>query len=276
MNKQLIYTAGTFVIGAVTGALVLDKVWTNRFNREIDVIANDIREDYARFYAGQDGKPSLQSLIDGSGYSEKEEAKEVATVEEAASASAAREHVTYNTMYQGDSSDHPIMNLDKAQSLVDKTSAQTQPIKDALAEEGPDEDDDDDIEHHNVFEDNPMPPDYDDRKNGGTYILTTEEFMEEPKQDGYTTVGLTWFEDGDTLIDESDQSIVPAADTIGVEATKYFGWDPKSDDEHTIFVRNEKSEIDFEVTRDERSYAEVILGFDEEDVQPHRKYSEDD
>lgn len=278
MNKRtIIITAGCYILGAVTGALAVDRVWEKRFNREIDEAATKIKMDYARYYAGEDGKPTIASLGIQT-MTPEEFQQEAEKVVRSVKERVAKPPTDYTALYTGGSEEHPIMDLGAAQSLIQKTAAQSEAIKDEMGYEGIEEDEDDKLETHNVFEDNPLPPDFENRTDGGVYILTTEEFMEEPRTNGYETVSVTWFEYDNTLIDETDgkESIISIEDTITEGVLRHFGWHPKGEKD-TIFVRNEKSQIDFEVTRDERSYAEAIAGFTEEDEKrPRRKRPEDD
>lgn len=277
MNKKtIVVLASTYILGAVAGALTIDRVWTKRFERELDAESLRIKLDYARYYSGEDGKPPINNVVVNNIDAEvfKQEADKVI---KSIADRVPKEPVDYTKMYQGGTESHPIMDLSVAQRLVEQTSAQSELIQAELNNE-PEEEEGPEEVIKNVFDDNPLPPDFENRADGGVYILTTDEFMEEPKENGYTTVTCTWFEYDNTLIDETDgqESIISIEDTITEDALRHFGWNPNGDKD-TIFVRNEKSKIDFEVTLDERSYAEAIAGFTEEDEKrPRRKRPEDD
>lgn len=84
----------------------------------------------------------------------------------------------------------------------------------------------------------------------------------------FKKVDLTYFEGDDVLMDEDERIIRDIDGTIGLESLKNFGYynpDPK-----VVYVRNNRLEVDFEVMRDEGSFAEQILGVQTEDTEDHK------
>lgn len=88
------------------------------------------------------------------------------------------------------------------------------------------------------------------------YVITFDEFYEDNPE--YSKTCITYYREDDTLLDDAEGIIPNHIDIIGPEALEFFGW--KSKDPLVVHVRNEKIETDFEVTLDEGSYAETILG----------------
>lgn len=88
------------------------------------------------------------------------------------------------------------------------------------------------------------------------YIVSRDSFENEHMD--FSKNCLTYYEGDDTLCDERDDVIVAINHLIGDEALTSFG--EGSDDENIVFVRNIALSSDFEITRDDRSYVEVVLG----------------
>ena len=124
-------------------------------------------------------------------------------------------------------------------------------------------------ERKNVFE-NRSPVDDEDfdyeaelaRRNGDRpYIITHDEFYE--NETDYEQMHITYFAGDDVLVDERDQVIPDEDAAVGDDNLTRFGHGSK--DAHIVYVRNEKLETDFEITRSFGKYAEEVLGFDVDD-----------
>jgi hypothetical protein len=74
---------------------------------------------------------------------------------------------------------------------------------------------------------------------------------------------LTYFEGDDVLTDEEDQPINETDDTVGNANLLKFGHGSK--DNNIVYVRNEKLDLDFEITRSKGSYIKEVLGFIQHD-----------
>lgn len=99
-----------------------------------------------------------------------------------------------------------------------------------------------------------------DRNRNEPYVISVKEFMED--RDEYDKITITYFEDDDVLCDEREEVIPNVEATVGSNALTSFG--ELSEDSKIVYVRNERTSTDFEVVRDTRSYAEVVLGFKED------------
>lgn len=109
-----------------------------------------------------------------------------------------------------------------------------------------------------------------DRNRNEPYIISVKEYMED--RDDHDKITITYFEDDDVLCDEREEVIPNVEATVGSNALTSFG--ELSEDSKIVYVRNERTSTDFEVIRDTRSYAEVVLGFKED--KGVRKMREDD
>lgn len=84
----------------------------------------------------------------------------------------------------------------------------------------------------------------------GPYVISPDDFSCSPP--GYNAQALDYFADG-ILADDWGVEL-DLDETIGEDAVKHFG--EYIDD--IVYVRNERKEIDYEVTRDPRTYAEAV------------------
>lgn len=81
------------------------------------------------------------------------------------------------------------------------------------------------------------------------YVITQKEFVEE---DGYTKMTVIYYNDG-VLADPFDNEMV-IDDTIGREVLGHFG----EDEEDTAYARNPKLGIDYEVCKEDKTYASLM------------------
>lgn len=100
---------------------------------------------------------------------------------------------------------------------------------------------------------NPVP------RNGDTpYIISLAEFMDDDNFDKTTVV----FYEGDGVLTDENDGVVPEVnDIVGLENLTAYG--QGGNDTHTLYIRNEIIKTDFEVCREEGTYAEAIGMTDE-------------
>lgn len=104
-----------------------------------------------------------------------------------------------------------------------------------------------------------------ERDHNLPYVITFTEWQE--NDSGFEQHTLTYWE-ADNVLSDADEQIIPdVAGTVG-GALSYFG--VGSEDPDTVYVRIESSQVDIEIVRDKRSYAEVVHGIIE-DPQPPKK-----
>lgn len=95
----------------------------------------------------------------------------------------------------------------------------------------------------------------------GPYVITDDEYND--GEVGYTQVTLTYYAGDDTLSDENDSPIFEVDQTIG-DALSRFG--ENSGDENTVFVRNTRIELDFEVVRSPGKYSVEVAGLSDDSL----------
>lgn len=101
------------------------------------------------------------------------------------------------------------------------------------------------------------------------YVISYDEYFAAEKE--YDTISLTYYEEDDTLVDEKDSPISDVDKTIGDESLARFGHGSK--DNNVVYVRNDKMESDFEITRSTGSYLVEVLGLDPEPEPNSLKHS---
>ena len=112
-----------------------------------------------------------------------------------------------------------------------------------------------------------------DRSNPNRpYVITYEEFSEDHLD--FEKVSISYYEEDDTLADEREEPIPNLNDIIGDESVERFG--DRSHDPNVVYVRNERLSLDFEVTRNPRSYLEAVLGIKEEKPKVRKMRKDDD
>lgn len=82
------------------------------------------------------------------------------------------------------------------------------------------------------------------------YVISPEEF---DTLDNYGTETLTYYADG-VLTDDFDNPIEDVEAMVGVESLTHFG----EYEDDSVFVRNERHRIDYEILADERNFSEVV------------------
>lgn len=97
------------------------------------------------------------------------------------------------------------------------------------------------------------------------YIISFDEYFEGEKD--YEQASMTYFEGDDTLCDDKDAAVPDVAEIIGEDCLIRFGHG--SNDPNIVYVRNDRIEIDFAITRSGGKYTVEVLGFDDEDEIKH-------
>lgn len=80
------------------------------------------------------------------------------------------------------------------------------------------------------------------------YVIAPEEFGE----CDYATISLTYYADG-IVANEKNKPIRNVDELIGEESLDHFG----EYEEDSVFVRNDKLRIDYEILKDYREYSEI-------------------
>lgn len=85
------------------------------------------------------------------------------------------------------------------------------------------------------------------------YVISPSEYGE---LDGYETVSLTYFKDGVLTTDYDDEEVDYVDDVVGLDSLEHFG--EYDSDPDTVFVRNDRLKVDYEIMRDNRNYSDVV------------------
>jgi hypothetical protein len=101
------------------------------------------------------------------------------------------------------------------------------------------------------------------------YLITHDEYFAAEKE--YDTQSLTYYDADDTLADEKDQPIREIDQVIGEENLVRFG--VASQDPNIVYVRNDRLETDYEISRSGGSYLEEVLGIEEDDTAGELRHS---
>lgn len=88
------------------------------------------------------------------------------------------------------------------------------------------------------------------------YIITHDEFFENELD--YEQSSLTYYEEDDTLINERDEPQREIDKLIGEDHLVRFGHGSK--DKNIVYVRNDRLQLDFEITKSSGSYVKEVLG----------------
>lgn len=103
------------------------------------------------------------------------------------------------------------------------------------------------------------------RSEAYPYLLREDEFMH--NEHDWDQQSLTYYEKDGVLVDERDNPIDESDTVVGDGNLMRFGHGTK--DPNTVYIRNERLELEFEISRSKRSYSEDVLGFT-----PELKHSE--
>lgn len=90
------------------------------------------------------------------------------------------------------------------------------------------------------------------RSDSKPYVIRPEE-VGEKEDEGYTFVSLTYYADG-VVTDDDDEVMEDLSDTIGEESLQHFG----EYEEDSVYVRNDRLKIDYEILMDQRTYEEIL------------------
>jgi len=96
------------------------------------------------------------------------------------------------------------------------------------------------------------------------FIMHAHEYMQSECSHQIT---ITYFEGDDVLVDESDEVISKKDEVVGMDNLERFGFG--SGDPNTLYVRNPKLDIEYEILRHRGHYAKEILGLEEDPSLEH-------
>lgn len=103
------------------------------------------------------------------------------------------------------------------------------------------------------------------------YTITHDEFNE--NEDDRPQHNLTYYNGDDVLVDDQDMPIPDIEEMVGSENLTKFGYG--SNNRNVVYVRNEKSNIDFEITLSEGKFGDEVAGL-KHSAPPLRRFREGD
>lgn len=112
-----------------------------------------------------------------------------------------------------------------------------------------------------------------DRSPEYPYVIHKDEFEE---KENYTSETLSYFEGDDVLSDGTD-AVIPTDQRdalVGEENLQKFGLG--SGDPNIVYIRNDGRDVDYEIVRSSRTYAEEVHGFQHSDEPRRRRLRFDD
>lgn len=220
MNKKLLSVL-MFAVGAAIGSAVTWKVVKTKYEQIADEEIESVREEYADLM-----KKMKQKL------------NETATYEGPQDSDEARAEEEGDDYYPDDDErdftahEQEMIDYYKISSKYRKSDGETADDGDENSEEGG-TGDEDEVPYIN-----------------GPYVISPEDFACSPP--GYNAQPLDYFADG--ILADNWGVELDLDETIGEDAVNHFG--EYVDD--IVYIRNERTEIDYEVTRDPRTYGEAV------------------
>lgn len=100
------------------------------------------------------------------------------------------------------------------------------------------------------------------RDRNHPYVIHRMEFEEDFPE--YTQLQWTYYANGNVLLDERDELVVRPELVVGEANLKLFGHG--SEEANTVYIRNDRLEIEWEITRTFNSYEATVLGLDENET----------
>ena len=92
----------------------------------------------------------------------------------------------------------------------------------------------------------------------GPYVIPPEEYGVR----SYTTIGLTYYSDG-ILADDEDERVENIEDTVGADFAEHFG----DYEEDSVHIRNDRRRCDYEICKDNRTFAAVAGVYPDDDTE---------
>lgn len=232
MNRDMLVKAFIFTAGAAIGSVVTWKVIKTKYEQISKEEIESVREEYQRL------TKIMRMEIDACRKATAARTKVDDAVDEDDDAADAD---------YPDDDDHNFTEKEKEQVEYYKITSRyrgSYEESNKNNEEG-EEDGDDEVPYIN-----------------GPYVITPEDFASSPP--GYNCCPLDYYKDG--VLADGWGVTMDIEETIGEEALDHFG--EYVDD--VVYVRNERLELDYEVTRDPRTYKEAERAYSD----PNSQYTQ--
>ena len=232
MNRDMLVKAFIFTAGAAIGSVVTWKVIKTKYEQISNEEIESVREEYQRL------TKIMRMEIDA-----------------CRKATAAHTKVD-NAVDEDDDEDDIDYPDDDDRDFTEKEKEQVEYYKITSRYRGSYEENNENNEEGEEDGDDEVP------YVNGPYVITPEDFASSPP--GYNCCPLDYYKDG-TLADGWGVPM-DIEETIGEEALDHFG--EYVDD--VVYVRNERLELDYEVTRDPRTYKEAERAYSD----PNSQYTQ--
>lgn len=90
------------------------------------------------------------------------------------------------------------------------------------------------------------------------YVISVQTFMD--NEEGYDQMTLSYYAQDKVLVDDAEQIIEDVDSTVGYHNLHNFGVESENDD--TVYIRNDKRGAEYEILRMDDAYRSAILGID--------------
>lgn len=223
MNKKL-FGVVMFAIGATIGSVVTWKLIKHKYEQIADEEIQSVKEEYKGLMVKM-----KKMLCDSATYTDPQESNETTSDD------------NEDDEYYSDDDDRDFTEKEKQQIEYYKLTSKYRGMYNDIED---DENNKEGDEGEHEF-DNGVP------YINGPYVITPDDFSCSPP--GYNAQTLDYFSDG--VLADDWGVVLDIDETIGEENLDHFG--EYVDD--ILYIRNERTEIDYEVTKDPRTYDEVVL-----------------
>ena len=232
MNRDMLVKAFIFTVGAAIGSVVTWKVIKNKYEQISKEEIESVREEYQRL------TKIMRMEIDA-----------------CRKATAAHTKVDDAVDQDDDEADADYPD-DDDRDFTEKEKEQVEYYKITSRYRGSYEENNENNEEGEEDGDDEVP------YINGPYVITPEDFASSPP--GYNCCPLDYYKDG--ILADGWGVPMDIEETIGEEALDHFG--EYVDD--VVYVRNERLELDYEVTRDPRTYKEAERAYSD----PNSQYTQ--
>lgn len=276
-KNQIIVGVGALAIGTGVGFATGYYISKRKYEARLEEEIASVRESYAKA-AQNTSKPDLEAIRQR----QEENARRKAVIEQTQDYSQVVETEGYSA--EAEETDAEIFQRtygrtpsDAELTLMGRGFSPTDAVRDA------NDDADSHIPEGNIFDQVFVDPEDEGElaeqpiSLDGPYVISAADWY--LNETDYDQVTLTYWADDAVLVDD-DHRIIPDIDRVvgDTNIRNRFGF--KSEDPDVVYVRNDKLKVDYEVTKDERSWAEVNHkvkgGEDNETGTPRRMRGDDE
>lgn len=261
-TKQLLIGGGIFVMGASLGFGAGYLVYKKKFQRIADEEIESVRTAYSK---ATKLKPNISEIVRKVDLAQK---KEVLTEDEA---------IIYNQGYASGTDVTDAEAFRETNGRAPSTYELIQMGQGVSAEDAVRnsfDHDDSSVTEGNIFDDPPeqdpedlgegvneIPPRSFDRP----YVIEVSDWY--LNETNYDQITLTYWADDNVLADDADRMITEVEKVVGTSNLHRFGFQSENPD--IVYVRNDQQKVDYEITKDERNYGEVVRNGDTEESRPN-------